>query len=83
MGEGQSTHQEDVLARYQQTSSVQITQNQFHGGIQVVLENGKRLWFSSRIKWSDLGATPYIEIAFPDREGTPGFGVGSASPTPR
>jgi len=79
MSEGQSTYQEDVLARYGETSSVKITQNQHHEGIQVVLENGKRLWFSPRIRWSDLGATPYIEITYPDREGTSGFSIHKAN----
>lgn len=68
-----SSYQEDVLARYGETSAVKITENQHAHFIQVVLENGKRLWFSPRMKWSDLGATPYIEIAFPDRDNAPGF----------
>lgn len=68
-----ATYQEDVLARYGQSSAVKITQNQYHGGIEVVLENGKRLWFSAKLTISDMGIKPVIEVVFPDDEMAPRF----------
>lgn len=63
-----SSYQEDVLARYGEPSTIKMTQNEQHGWIQVTLESGKRIWLTPMIKWSEMGAKPYIEIAFPDHD---------------
>lgn len=72
-----STYEEDVLKRYNLTSAVKITHNQYHDGVQVVLEDGKRLWFSPFLQMSEeMGIKPKIRVTFPDAPNSPGgFGT--------
>jgi len=62
-----------VLKRYGLASVVEITEDHFTEQIQVTLENGQRIFFSPRLRVSDMGIKPGMDIYVP-RSHDPGFG---------
>jgi len=67
MDEGTNQYEPEILNRYGlKKDDFDGTDHSHSGTVILKFKNGKRIWLTPRIRWSDMGAFPETEITFQD-----------------